>query len=312
MNITHDALQEKLAMIAKTMKGSITYGFTNDYMFRAVLQKNPVVLSEIVRVLLKIPKEKMVVCEIKNPIRLGKSLESKDCILDIKVCVNGEVLVNLEMQMSVTVDWIKRSMYYGFDMYTDLKSGQDYSDCRPSYHIGFVKKSPFKNDKRFYSKYLLMEEETHRVYSGDFQINMINLSQIENATEKDRKSGLYDWVRLFLVTEWEELMEMAQKSEAIGQAVVTFAELSEEEEIRLQCEARRKYEMDQSSVEKSFQKLKNQLEEQNAQLEQQAVQLKELKLYKYLAAEGRFEELQRVMSDEELKKRLIDEMTDDE
>lgn len=49
------ALQEKLNMIAATMTGTIDYGFTNDYMFRAVLQRNPIVLAEIVRVLLKIP-----------------------------------------------------------------------------------------------------------------------------------------------------------------------------------------------------------------------------------------------------------------
>lgn len=224
-----NTLQKKLDLVAATMKGTIEYGFTNDYMFRAVLQENPVVLAEIVRVLLKIPKNKIVTCEIQNPIILGKSLENKDCILDILVSVNGKALVNLEMQMSISIDWIKRSLYYGFGMYTNLKTGQDYSDCKPSYHIGFVKKSPFKDDERFYSNFLLMEEKTNRIYTRDFQISMINLSHIENATEEDIESGLYDWVRLFKATEWKELMEMAQQSEVLGQAIVTLAELSEEE-----------------------------------------------------------------------------------
>lgn len=310
------ALQERLNLIAATMKGTVEYGFTNDYMFRAVLQKNPIVLTEIVRVLLKIPKSKTVACEILNPIILGKTLENKDCILDVLVSVNGKALVNLEMQMTISIDWIKRSLYYGFDMYTNLKAGQDYSDCKPSYHIGFVKRSPFGDDDRFYSNFLLMEEKNHRIYSRDFQISMINLSHIENATEEDRKSGLYDWVRMFKATEWKELMKMAQQSEILGSAIVTLAELSKEEQIQQQCAARRKYEMDEQAAAKRMQKITQERDEMAALLVEKDNQLTSLlkdtalreKLTEFLIQAERFDDLKRSIDDSEYRNNLIQEL----
>ena len=48
---------------------------------------------------------------------------------------------------------------------------------------------------------------------------------------------------------------MADKSEAIGKAVVTLHQLSEDEKIKLQCEARERYWMDwQSSMRTNFEK----------------------------------------------------------
>ena len=48
---------------------------------------------------------------------------------------------------------------------------------------------------------------------------------------------------------------MADKSEAIGSAVVTLHQLSEDEKIKLQCEARERYWMDwQSSMRTNFEK----------------------------------------------------------
>ena len=48
---------------------------------------------------------------------------------------------------------------------------------------------------------------------------------------------------------------MAEQSESIKKAVVTLRELSEDEKIRLQCEARERYQMDwQSSMRTSLEK----------------------------------------------------------
>ena len=48
---------------------------------------------------------------------------------------------------------------------------------------------------------------------------------------------------------------MADKSEAIEKAVVTLHQLSEDEKIKLQCEARERYQMDwQSSMRTNYQK----------------------------------------------------------
>lgn len=51
------------------------------------------------------------------------------------------------------------------------------------------------------------------------------------------------------------MFEIADKSEAIEKAVVTLHQLSEDEKIKLQCEARERYWMDwQSSMRTNYQK----------------------------------------------------------
>ena len=66
--------------------GELCYNMTNDYMFRAVLQKNKKVLKGLIEVLLHLDPESLDV-EITNPIILGESFENKDFILDINVII---------------------------------------------------------------------------------------------------------------------------------------------------------------------------------------------------------------------------------
>lgn len=55
----------------KLPSGEIRYGFTNDYMFRAVLHKNNNVLRHLLAALLEIDVSQIASCEITNPIVLG-------------------------------------------------------------------------------------------------------------------------------------------------------------------------------------------------------------------------------------------------
>lgn len=140
---------------------------------------------------------------------------------------------------------------------------------------------------------------------------MINLSQIENATKEDRESGLYDWVSLFRAREWKELMELSKRSEALGNAVVTLAELSDDEKIRQQCEARRKYEMDQDALNKRFQNMTSEMEEKKQQMHEQERKMREqeqqLYLIEHLTAAGKYEEIKKALEDKEYQRKLMKE-----
>ena len=90
-------------------KGEIDYTFLNDYMFRSILQKNERVLKALVCVLLKLAPDEVTSVKITNPIELGKSIEDKEFILDIKIEINNVNLLNLEMQLINYKDWPERS-----------------------------------------------------------------------------------------------------------------------------------------------------------------------------------------------------------
>lgn len=112
---------------------------------------------------------------------------------------------------------------------------------------------------------------------------MLDLSQLQNVSDEDKNTPLYYWAQLFVAKTWKELFEMADKSEAIEKAVVTLHQLSEDEKIKLQCEARERYWMDwQSSMRTNYQKgqaaekvntLKEKERADRAELEMQSMQL---------------------------------------
>lgn len=91
--------QTKQHLNEEKLSGKIPFGFTNDYMFRAVLQKNEKVLKGILSAVLRIPPEEITSCQITNPIILGEAINEKTCILDVRLLLNNEKQVNLEMQI---------------------------------------------------------------------------------------------------------------------------------------------------------------------------------------------------------------------
>ena len=83
---------------------------------------------------------------------------------------------------------------------------------------------------------------------------------------------------------------MTEQSESIKKAVVTLRELSEDEKIRLQCEARERYQMDwQSSMRTSREKGREEGRKEGRE-------------------SGRQEDMKRAIEDEEYMERLMKEL----
>ncbi|MDO5418347.1 MAG: PD-(D/E)XK nuclease family transposase [Lachnospiraceae bacterium] len=85
------------------------------------------------------------------------------------------------------------------------------------------------------------------IFSRNLRLIVLELEEIEHAEQPERDSGLYQWARLFKAQTWEELKDMAEQNETIAKAVMTLKTLSEDDKIRLQCEARDRYEHDKAS-----------------------------------------------------------------
>lgn len=302
---TQTTLDEAFERTKQEVSGEITYGFTNDYMFRAVFQKNPKALKGLLGAIFNLKPEDILSCEITNPIILGESPDNKTCILDIRVCLNGNRKVNLEMQMGNLGNWPKRSVYYLCSMFVDLKKGQNYNCTLPCVHVGFVNESPFPDYHNFVSRYLLMNPENNHIYSRDISLIMVDLSQTDNvnldATEdktnnknETDKSELCQWAKMFNAHDWKEVVDLAEKSDSMKEAVVTLHELSEEEKIKLQCLGRILYNGDMSGA-------RSQGIQIGLQQGQQLINLLNQKLIK----DNRLNDLQQAAVDSEYQHKLM-------
>ena len=92
-------------------------------------------------------------------------------------------------------------------------------------------------------------------FTGKIALHVLDLSCLEQVPEEERQSALYYWACVLKAKTWKEVLAMTEQSESIKKAVVTLRELSEDEKIRQQCEARERYQMDwQSSMRTSREK----------------------------------------------------------
>lgn len=219
------------------------YGMRNDYMFHAVLQKNEEVLRNLLATLLEIDEAEIESCHIENPIELGKEIEGKECILDVKLTLNNDKVINIELQVYKQTYWINRSLLYWARAYDNLKSGQGYDMLLPAYHIGILDFILFENHPKFMAQYQIRDVEDGYLYSDKLCIKVLDLTQLEKAKqESETNKKLLKWASIFKAETLEELEQLASGEEVFENMVVTMKKLSEDEKIRMQCEAREDYE----------------------------------------------------------------------
>ena len=234
--------------------GNIPFNMTNDYMFRAVLQKNNKVLRGLICSLLHLEEDEVLSVTITNPIILGDALEDKEFRLDINVILNNNTYINLEMQVANQLNWKNRSISYLCRSYDQLHRGQDYSEVKPVIHIGFLDYTLFEEHPEFYATYKLMNVKDHRIYSDNLVLRVVDLTQIDFATAEDRAFQIDYWAALFKSKTWEDIKMLAEKNEYLDEASKTMFQLSADEQIKKRCLDREEYYQDLRAYEKAIAK----------------------------------------------------------
>ena len=233
-------------------KGTIPYGMTNDYMFRAVLQSNNKALRGLICSLLHLTEKEVFSVEITNPIILGKSVESKEVRLDISVLLNNRTMINLEMQVANQLNWQNRSVVYLCRSYDSLNHGQDYDEANSVIHIGFLDYTLFRSRPEFYASYKLINVKNYQKYSDNITLNVVDLTRIDLATEEDKVYHIDGWAKLLKATTWEEVNMLAAKDENMREAAKSIFVYNTEEQIRKMCRDREEYYQDLRNYERAI------------------------------------------------------------
>ncbi len=269
--------------------GKLPYTLINDYMFKALLQKNQKVLKHLICSLLHLQQEDIRSVKVTNPILLGavqtEDFDGKTFVLDINVLLNDQTLINLEMQVADYRNWPERSMAYLCRNFDRLQSGQDYMEIKPTIHIGFLDFTLFPEHPEFYATYMMMNVKNHHIFTDRIALSVVNLKHMELATQEDREWKIDYWASLFKATTWEELKMLAEQNPVMGDAAETIYELTADEAIREQCKAREKQIKEMNTLvrerelaERARDTVIRQLEEKDqriAQLQQELQRLKE-------------------------------------
>lgn len=256
--------------------GAIHYNMTNDYMFRFILQKNQKVLKGLICSLLHLRPEQIRSIRIMNPINLAAEITGKDFILDINVSLNDNSFINLEMQTTNEHNWSERSLSYLCRSFDQLYQGQNYDEALPVIHIGFLDFPLFPEAPEFYATYRMLNIKNHFLYSSKFTLSVVDLSQIELATEEDIAYGIDYWARLFKAKTWEEIKMLVKDNEYLTAAADSLYEANADEIIRQQCRARHEAERRERTMKRDIRLLKEEvskLETHNADLQALVLEL---------------------------------------
>lgn len=206
----------------------ITVKLTNNYAFQKIF-KNTKIVKGFPMALLDLKEYEIKKIEITDPFTLGENDEEKEGILDIKLILNQNRKINIEMQNTYQDDWTERSLFYNCRMFTDgLKKGHPYGEIPPCIHVGILNFNQMISPN-YYHKFSLMDEKTKEIYSRKFQFHMLELKKLKYAKEKQQRKPLYQWAKLIAAQTWEELEQESKGNKYMERALEEMIKISQDE-----------------------------------------------------------------------------------
>lgn len=99
--------------------------------------------------------------------------------------------------------------------FDNLNAGEDYLSVKPAVQIGLLDFTLFPQSPEFYSTYQFLSVKNHMLYSVKLSLAVVDLTQINLATDEDRIYGIDRWAALFKAATWEEIRMIVQKDDTI-------------------------------------------------------------------------------------------------
>ena len=227
---TNNSVSEELK-IKTTDEEPFNICLTNNYAFLKIFKKEENVKGFLID-LLNLKEKQIKKIEIKDPFTNGENKEEKEGILDIKLTLNGNKKINIEMQNTDQEDWAERSLFYNCRMFTEgFKKGDPYWKLSPCIHIGILNFNMMKSPG-YYHKVTLRDEKTNELYSRKFQFHMIELKKTKTTKGKARKHPLYRWARLIAATTWEEVAQESAGNRYMERIQEEMVKMSQDERDR--------------------------------------------------------------------------------
>ena len=277
-----------------------------DFCFKELMEE-PEVRRGFISAVLGIRPEDIVNTTLLPTHLRKESQEEKLGILDVRVLLNGNVQINMEMQMAPFELWAERSLFYLGKMYVDqIKAGEDYDVLKKCIHIGILDFVMFQEDEEFYSRFHIWEDQRHRKYTDKLEVHILELPKLDRY--RYPQTELLKWARFINAERKEDLEMIAKTDKFLGKAYEALTNLSADEKKRLEYEAREKAIRDHHHQMKSNwnagheQGLKQGIEQGEKSGEERMARLAQ-----QLIRSERLEELERAVEDQEYRMLLFEE-----
>ena len=267
----------------ETATGKIEYNLQSDMMFHYVMQKSKEALKGLVCALKGISPVEVKDIHVENPIELNSA--ARETIMDIKLTLNNNEIMNIELQMYCENEWLPRSVLYLCRAYDSIGRGENYILLKPTTLYCITDKNLVSGaDPEFYAKYQLLNVKTHKKYTDMIGVNVLQLNHTEIATQEDIDNNLVYWANLFKATTWEDFKTLAKDDPAIKEVGNMIFELNYDNQAKELLEGQRRYREQMATeyaagvrdAKKEMQPVIDNLESEVVDLKDENTRLKEL------------------------------------
>lgn len=183
--------------------------------------------------------------DIKETIILNTYLrkeheEDKQGILDVRILLNNNTEIDIEIQLAELKVWADRSLFYLSKMYTEqIHQGEKYNVFKKCVSISILDFILFKNTEKYYSCFHIAEDTRHTILTDKMEFHILELPKLPEEF-KESNDALLLWAK-FIASEQKEDFEMlAAKNPYIDSAYKQLQVISQDEQKRLEYEAREK------------------------------------------------------------------------
>lgn len=179
------------------------------------------------------------------PTHLRKEFaEDKLGILDVRVLLEGNVQIDIEMQVITFTYWTERSLFYLSKMYTEqIKEGDSYDVLKKCIHIGILDFTLFESTD-FYSRFHIWEDSRRELYTDKMEIHILELPKLKQY--KYPETALLNWAQFFNAETREEFEMSANSDDFVQKAFDRLINISADEQKRLEYEERQRALRDRS------------------------------------------------------------------
>ena len=171
--------------------------------------------------------------------------DEKFGILDVRILMNDNTEINIEIQISYYKTWSDRTTFYLAKMLAEQTDiNKTYSNIKKCIGINLLDFN-FTKDERFYKSYHIREDKTNELFTDIMEWHIIEMRKLP---KEEDGTALYNWTKFIKSESREEMKMLAEKDKNIDEAYKQLEIISQDKQKQIEYTSRMKSIMDYNTI----------------------------------------------------------------
>jgi len=205
------------------------------------------ILTDFLLAVLNLTPDEYDEISISNPFLLQEYKGDKLGILDVKIKLKSQKILNIEIQVDPMPFMESRIVFYVSKLITEqIGESDQYDKIKRVISIIITDHTLIKQSEKFHHKFGLYDIENNVKLTDILEIHTLEIPKARKLFDNNEAQNpqLLDWMKFLDAKTEEELNLLAQKSPVMKKATMRLLELSADEKARQLYEARLKEQRD--------------------------------------------------------------------